>query len=119
MTDFGNRLTTDEDRSIRFDPFGNWQAELWVHERDLKNYQVYREAVAADKSLSEKFKKTYEIFLKKYRANFKASEANHYAASTFAGYLRLFLEDHSTIDTALDATLNHLKQRDQMKHAYQ
>ena len=111
MTAFSNRLTTPEDRSIRFDPFGKWEAEWSIHERDLKSYETYKQDVSADKQLAAKFKKTYDLFVDKYRSNFETSEASQYAASTFGGYLRLFLEDHSNIDSALDATLKQLMQQ--------
>ena len=111
MTAFSNRLTTPEDRSIPFDPFGTWEAEAAIHERDLNNYERYKQQVSADSTMATKFKKTYDLFLKKYRANFDLSEASQYAASTFGGYLRLLLEDHSDIDTALDATLKQLLQQ--------
>lgn len=108
MTDFSNRLTTPEDRSIRFDPFGQWEAEWSIHERDLKNYETYQQEVSSDRELAAKFKNIYDLFLNKYRSSFNSSEASQYAASTFGGYLRLFLEDHSTFDSALDATLKQL-----------
>ena len=111
MTSFNNRLTTAEDRSLPFDPFGTWEAEWAVHDRDLKNFETYQQQVSADKTLAAKFKKTYDLFQKEYRSNFDLSEASQYAASTFGGYLRLFLEDHSNIDTALDATLKQLMQQ--------
>ena len=111
MTAFNNRLTTAEDRSLPFDPFGTWEAEWAIHERDLKNFEKYQQQVSTDKTLSAKFKKTYDLFQKGYRSNFGLSEASQYAASTFGGYLRLFLEDHSNIDTALDATLKQLMQQ--------
>ena len=108
MTTFNNRLTTPEDRSMPFDPFGKWEAEWSIHERDLQNYETYKQAVASDSQLAAKFKQIHNLFLKQYRSNFNSSEATQYAASTFSGYLRLFLEDHSTIDSALDATLKLL-----------
>ena len=111
MTDFSNRLTTPEDRSIPFDPFGTWEAEAAIHERDLKNYERYKQEVSTDKIMTLRFKKTYDLFLKNYRTNFDLPEASQYAASTFGGYLRLFLEDHSNIETALDATLKQLSQQ--------
>lgn len=111
MANFSNRLTIPEDRSIKFDPFGKWEAEWSIHERDLKSYETYQKEVSTDKKLAEKFKNTYELFLNKYRSNFNTSEASQYAASTFGGYLRLFLEDHSTIDSALDATRKQLMQQ--------
>ena len=111
MTSFNNRLTTAEDRSLPFDPFGTWEAEWAIHERDLKNFERYQQQVSADKILSAKFKETYNLFQKGYRSNFRSSEASQYAASTFGGYLRLFLEDHSNIDRALDATLKQLMQQ--------
>ena len=111
MTAFSNRLITPEDRSIRFDPFGTWQAEAAIHERDLNNYERYKQQVSADKIIAAKFRKAHDLFLKKYRINFDLPEASQYAASTFGGYLRLFLEDDSNIDTALDATLRQLSQQ--------
>ena len=108
MAAFSNRLTTAEDRSIEFDPFGKWKAERAIHERDLKNYERFKQEVSADTSLAAKFKETYDLFVKEYRSHFSQSEANQYAASTFGGYLRLFLEDHSNINSALDATLKQL-----------
>ena len=111
MNAFSNRLTTPEDRSLQFDPFGKWEAEWAIHERDLKAYEGYKLEVSADLKLAAKFKKIYDLFLGKYRSNFNASEAKQYAASTFGGYLRLFLEDHSTIDSALDATFKQLMQQ--------
>jgi len=111
MNAFSNRLTTHEDRSIAFDPYGKWQAELSIHERDLKSYETYKLEVSTDLKLAAKFKKTYDLFLNRYRSNFNSSEAKQYAASTFGGYLRLFLEDHSDIDSALDATLKQLMQQ--------
>ena len=111
MNAFRNRLTTPEDRSIAFDPFGKWQAERSIHERDLKSYETYKLEVSTDLKLAAKFKKTYDLFLNRYRSNFNSSEAKQYAASTFGGYLRLFLEDHSDIDSALDATFKQLMQQ--------
>ena len=108
MTAFINRLTTPEDRSIAFDPFGKWEAERWIHERDLKSYEAYKLEVSADLKLAAKFKKIYDMFVTKYRSNFNSAQASQYAASTFGGYLRLFLEDHSNLDSALDATLKQL-----------
>ena len=108
MTAFNNRLTTAEDRSLPFDPFGTWEAEWAVHDRDLKNFEKYQQIVSADQTLAAKFKKIYDLFQKGYRSNFGLSEASQYAASTFGGYLRLFLEDHRNIDSALDATLKYL-----------
>tara|TARA_B100001057_G_scaffold38649_1_gene34814 strand:+ start:233 stop:601 length:369 start_codon:yes stop_codon:yes gene_type:complete len=111
MTAFNNRLTTAEDRSLPFDPFGTWEAEWAIHDRDLKNFERYQQLVSADKILAEKFKKTYDLFHKEYRSNFDLPEASQYAASTFGGYLRLFLEEHSNIDSALDSTLKQLMQQ--------
>ena len=111
MTAFSNRLTTAEDRSIPFDPFGTWEAEAAIHDRDLNNFEKYKQQVSTDKLLALKFKKVYDLLLKKYRSNFDLSEAKQYAASTFGGYLRLFLEDNSNIDTALDSTLKQLLQQ--------
>ena len=111
MTAFSNRLITPEDRSIPFDPFGTWQAEAAIHERDLNNYERYKQQVSTDKIIAAKFRKAHDLFLKKYRTNFDLPEASQYAASTFGGYLRLFLEDDSNIDTALDATLKQLSQQ--------
>ena len=111
MTAFSNRLTTAEDRSIPFDPFGTWEAEAAIHDRDLNNFEKYKQQVSTDKLLALKFKKVYDLLLKKYRSNFDLSEAKKYAASTFGGYLRLFLEDNSNIDTALDSTLKQLSQQ--------
>ena len=90
MTTFNNRLTTPEDRSMPFDPFGKWEAEWSIHERDLQNYETYKQAVASDSQLAAKFKQIHNLFLKQYRSNFNSSEATQYAASTFGGYLRLF-----------------------------
>ena len=111
MTAFSNRLTTAEDRSLPFDPFGTWEAEWAIHERDLKNFERYQQQVSADKILAEKFKKTYDLFKKEYRSNFDLSEASQYAASTFGGYLRLFLEGNSNFHSALDSTLKQLMQQ--------
>ena len=111
MTAFPNRLTTPEDRKIPFDPFGKWEAELCIHERDLKSYEIYKLEVSKDLKLAAKFEKIYKLFFDNYRSSFHSSEASQYAASTFGGYLRLFLEDHSTIDSALDATLKQLLQQ--------
>ena len=111
MSDISNRLTTPEDRSLRFAPFGAWQAEAAIHERDLNNYERYKQEASTDKIMALRFKKTYDLFLKNYRTNFDLPEASQYAASTFGGYLRLFLEDHSNIETALDATLKQLSQQ--------
>ena len=111
MTGFSNRLTTAEDRSIPFDPFGTWEAEAAIHDRDLNNFEKYKQQVSTDKLLALKFKKAYDLLLKKYRSNFDLSEAEQYAASTFGGYLRLFLEDSSNIGTALDSTLKQLLQQ--------
>ena len=108
MLSFDNRLTTPEDRSFPFDPFGRWEAEWSIHARDLKNYEAYKLEVSADLKLAAKFNKIYELFLKKYRSGFNSSEARLYAASTFGGYLHLFLEDHGNIDSALDATLRQI-----------
>ena len=49
MTSFNNRLTTAEDRSLPFDPFGTWEAEWAIYERDLKNFEMYQQQVSADK----------------------------------------------------------------------
>ena len=111
MTAFSNRLTTAEDRSLPLDPFGRWQAEWAIHERDLKNFERYRQQVSADKILAEKFQEIYDLFQKEYQSNFDLSEASQYASSTFGGYLRLFLEDHTNIDSALDSTLKQLMQQ--------
>ena len=111
MTAFNNRLTTAEDRSLPFDPFGTWEAEWAVHDRDLKNFEKYQQIVSADQTLAAKFKKIYDLFQKAYQSNFELPEASQYAASTFGSYLRLFLEDHSNIDRALDATLKQLMQQ--------
>ena len=59
MTAFINRLTTPEDRSIAFDPFGKWEAERSIHERDLKSYEAYKLEVSADLKLAAKFKKIH------------------------------------------------------------
>ena len=111
MTAFSNRLTTPEDRSIPFDPFGNWEVEWAIHERDLKSYETYKLKVSTDMELLAKFTMAYDMFLDKYSSTYSSSQASQYAASTFGGYLRLFLEDHSDIDTAVDATLRQLRQQ--------
>ena len=111
MNAFNNRLTTPEDRSIDFDSFGNWEAELSIHERDLKNYETTKLEVSVDLKLAKKFNHTYEQFLARYESHFESHLARQYAASTLGGYLRLFLEDHTTIESALDATLKQLMQQ--------
>ena len=111
MNAFNNRLTTPEDRSIDFDPFGNWEAELSIHERDLKNYETTKLEVSVDLKLAKKFNHTYEQFLARYESHFESHLARQYAASTLGGYLRLFLEDHTTIESALDVTLKQLMQQ--------
>ena len=105
MTVFPNRLCTAEERTINFDPFGNWAAEEWVHKRDLQSYETFKSSLSSDQILATKFKKTYDLFLKKYLLKFKSPIANEYAASTFGGNLRFFLEYHKDIDSALDSIL--------------
>ena len=102
-TFFPNRLCTAEERTINFDPFGNWAAELWVHKRDLASYEKFKESLSSDQKLATKFKKTYDLFLKKYLSRFESPIANEYAASTLGGNLRFFLEYHKDIDSALDS----------------
>ena len=41
-TIFPNRLCSAEERTINFDPFGNWAAEQWVHKRDLASYETFK-----------------------------------------------------------------------------
>ena len=102
MTVFPNRLCTAEERTINFDPFGNWAAEQWVHKRDLAYYETFKKSLSSDQKSSIKFKKTYDLFLKKYLLRFKSPIANEYAASTLGGNLRFFLEYHKDINSALD-----------------
>ena len=111
MTVFRNRLTTPEDRSLPFDPFGTWEAEAAIHDRDLNNFERYKQKVSGNETMGTKFKEAYDLFLEKYRKNFDLPKARQYAASTFGGYLRLFLEENSNIDSALDAILKHLLQQ--------
>ena len=103
MNVFPNRLCSAEDRTINFDPFGNWAAEQWVHKRDLQSYETFKSSLSSDQKLATKFKKTYDLFLKKYLLRFESSIANEYAASTLGGNLRLFLESHKDINSALDS----------------
>ena len=103
MTVFLNRLCTAEERTINFDPFGNWAAEQWVHKRDLANYETFKKSLSSDQKLTTKFKKVYNMFLKKYLLKFEPPTANEYAASTLGGNIRLFLEYHKDINSALDS----------------
>ena len=102
MNVFQNRLCTADERTINFDPFGNWAAEKWVHKRDLANYEIFKKSLLSDQKLAAKFEKTYNLILKKYSAKFESAIANEYAASTLGGNLRFFLEDHNDINSALD-----------------
>ena len=103
MTVFPNRLCTADERTINFDPFGNWAAEQWVHKRDLASYETFKKSLSSDQKLASKFKKTYDLFLKKYLLKFESPIANEYAASTLGGNLRFFLEYHKDINSALDS----------------
>ena len=103
MTVFPNRLCTAEKRTINFDPFGNWAAEQWVHKRDLASYETFKISLSSDQKAAAKFKKTYDLFLKKYSLRFKSPIANEYASSSLGGNLRLFLEYHKDINSALDS----------------
>ena len=103
MTVFPNRLCTAEERTINFDPFGNWAAESWVHKRDLESYEMFKKSLAHDKNLVTKFEKTYNLLVKKYLLKFESPIANEYAASTLGGNLRFFLEYHKDFSTALDS----------------
>ena len=105
MTVFPNRLCTAEERTINFDPFGNWAAEQWVHKRDLASYETFKKTLPSDQKLATKFKKIYDLFLKKYLMRFDSPIANEYAASTLGGSLRFFLEHHKDIHSALDSLL--------------
>ena len=111
MTVFPNRLCTAEERTINFDPFGNWAAEQWVHKRDLASYETFKKSLSSDQKLSTKFKKTYNLFLKKYLLRFESPMANEYAASTLGGNLRFFLEYHKDIDSALDSIFAMMNSR--------
>ena len=103
MTVFPNRLCTAEERTINFDPFGNWAAEQWVHKRDLASYEKLKKSLLSDQKLATKFEKTYDLILKKYLVKFESPIANEYAASTLGGNLRFHLEDHNDINSALDS----------------
>ena len=103
MTFFPNRLCTAEKRTINFDPFGNWAAERWVHNRDLASYETFKQSLAYDQNLATKFEKTYNLLVKKYLLKFESSIANEYAASTLGGNLRFFLEYHKDVSSALDS----------------
>ena len=102
-TVFLNRLCTADQRTINFDPFGNWAAEMWVHKRDLASYETFKQSLSSDQNLATKFEKTYGLFLKKYLLRFESPTADEYAASTLGGNLRLVLEYHKDIDSALDS----------------
>ena len=111
MSVFPNRLCTDEERTINFDPFGNWAAEQWVHKRDLASYETFKKSLSSDQKLATKFKKIYNLFLKKYLLKFESPMANEYAASTLGGNLRFFLEYHKNIDSALDSIFAMMNSR--------
>ena len=111
MTVFPNRLCTAEERTINFDPFGNWAAEEWVHRRDLASYETFKKSLSSNQNLATKFKKTYDLFLKKYLLRFDSPIANEYASSTLGGNLRLFLEHHKDINSALDSIFTMLDSR--------
>ena len=100
--DFQNRLCNAEDRTINFDPFGNWAAEEWIHKKDLERYEKYKKLLSSDQELASKFKKLYELILEKYLLNFESATAREYAASTLGGNLRFFLEYYDDVEPALD-----------------